>query len=166
MAPSDQDEQSTPAGSRALPGAGRGATAATLSFVLAPTWASASIARERVEAWLHALRWPRGKADDLVLAVSEAVSNSVEHGYLVALYTVDAVGRIDVDAELTAGPTANTRQVVVTVRDGGLWRERDGRDDRHRGHGLQIMRNVSATTSVTTGPEGTTVVLVSRPVPA
>src|SRR5689334_24975487 len=90
MAPSDQDEQSMAAGPRALPGAG-GTTAPALSFVLAPTWASASIARERTESWLRTLHWPQGPAEDLVLAVSEAVSNSVEHGYLVPLHEVDAV---------------------------------------------------------------------------
>jgi hypothetical protein len=32
------------------------------------------------QRWLAALRWPPGQNDDLVLAVNEAVSNSVEHG--------------------------------------------------------------------------------------
>jgi hypothetical protein len=51
------------------------------------------------------------------------------------------------------------------VRDGGLWRDRGDRDDRHRGHGMHIMRSCTSAMSLTTGPEGTTVVLVSLPVP-
>jgi serine/threonine-protein kinase RsbW len=167
MAPSDQDEQPVRAQPVALPGAGEEASAAALSFVLAPTWASASIARERVEDWLGSLRWPSGQADDLVLAVSEAVSNGVEHGYRVAVDEVDVRGRIEVDARMTAGPTTHTRQVEFTVRDGGRWREHGSDDDgRHRGHGVPIMRSCTSTMSITTDPEGTTVAMVSNPVPS
>jgi serine/threonine-protein kinase RsbW len=165
MAPSDQDEQPVRTQPVALPGASGDATAAELSFVLAPTWVSASIARERVEEWLRSLRWPPGQADDLVLAVSEAVSNAVEHGYRVAVYEVDVPGRIEVDGRMTAGPTRHTRQVEFTVRDGGHWREHSGDDDRHRGHGMQIMRSCTSAMSITTDPSGTTIVLVGNPVP-
>src|SRR3954471_9852136 len=78
--PSDQDERPVRPGRSVDP-----ATVADveLHLVLGATWVAPSIARERVEEWLRAQQWPPAQADELVLAVSEAVSNSVEHGYRV-----------------------------------------------------------------------------------
>ena len=44
--------------------------------------ASASIVRERLREWLAAHGWPEPALDDVVLAANEAVSNSIEHGYV------------------------------------------------------------------------------------
>src|SRR5690606_41491977 len=77
MPPSDQDGR--PGGiPRPRPGP---PAAADLRFDLPAELVAPSIARERVERWLHDLRWPAEQLEDLVLALSEAVSNSVEHGY-------------------------------------------------------------------------------------
>ena len=165
MVPSSRDEQS-----RSVPRVPTRRSTDTTpaparSFVLAPTWESASIARERLHAWLQIIVWPPGQTDDLVLAVSEAVSNSVEHGYRVALYQIDVEGHIIVTGRLVAGPNPSTRHVVLTVADGGQWREHPGGNDAHRGHGMPIMRSCSSTMSVTADLEGTTIVLTSQPVP-
>jgi hypothetical protein len=37
--------------------------------------------RRQLRRWLEVLGWPREHADDLLLAVDEAVSNAVEHAY-------------------------------------------------------------------------------------
>ncbi|MBC8091620.1 MAG: ATP-binding protein, partial [Pseudonocardia sp.] len=52
-----------------------------LRFRLLAVPAAASIVRERLRHWLDGLGWPEPELDDVVLAVHEAVSNSVEHGY-------------------------------------------------------------------------------------
>ena len=40
------------------------------------------VARYQVRRWLAALSWPAAALDDIVLAVSEAVTNAVEHAYV------------------------------------------------------------------------------------
>ena len=164
MPPSDQDEQPTRA--RRQPLSASGGTAApseSLAFELRPEWAAASLARERVQRWLAALRWPPGQNDDLVLAVNEAVSNSVEHGYLVHPDDSDVRGSITVEARLVPGSN-HTRSAAFTVRDGGRWRE-PRPDDPHRGHGLHIMRSCVSELSIETTRVGTTVTMISRPAP-
>ena len=69
--------------------------------------------------------------------MNEAVSNSVEHGYLVTPDDIDVPGSIRVEARLVPG-LHHTRSAVFTVRDGGRWREPRA-DDPHRGHGLHII---------------------------
>jgi hypothetical protein len=46
-----------------------------------------SVARQQVHRWLVGLSWPSGQLDDIVLAVSEAVSNAIEYAYLDQLVT-------------------------------------------------------------------------------
>ena len=113
--------------------------------------------------WLTALRWPPAQGDDLVLAVNEAVSNSVEHGYLVTPEDAHVPGSIKVDARLVPGGD-HTRSAVFTVRDGGQWRE-PRPDDTHRGHGLHIMRSCVSELSIETTRLGTIVTMISRPAP-
>jgi anti-sigma regulatory factor (Ser/Thr protein kinase) len=49
--------------------------------VLAADPTSASIVRDQLRKWLGILHWPADAADDVVMAISEAVSNSVDHTY-------------------------------------------------------------------------------------
>jgi anti-sigma regulatory factor (Ser/Thr protein kinase) len=164
MPPSDQDEQPTRARRQPLcAAAGASAPPEILAFALRPEWSAASLARERVTRWLDALRWPPAQGDDLVLAVNEAVSNSVEHGYLVTPDDIDVPGSIRVEARLVPG-LHHTRSAVFTVRDGGRWREPRA-DDPHRGHGLHIMRSCVSELSIETTRLGTIVTMISRPAP-
>lgn len=40
------------------------------------------VVRASVRRWLAGLAWPEDPAEDIVLAVHEAVSNVIEHAYL------------------------------------------------------------------------------------
>lgn len=112
-------------------------TPATLHVRLLAVPAAASIVRERLRARLGGLG--RAELDDVVLAVHEAVSNSVEHGY--------------------AGRAAGE----IVVRDEGRWRPPS--DPGFRGRGIAVMRGCMADVDLSPGVGGTEVAMVSRPVP-
>jgi anti-sigma regulatory factor (Ser/Thr protein kinase) len=117
--------------------------------------AAASLVRGRLRRWLADAGWPREDADNLVIAVSEAVSNSVEHAYRgtrrPGLITVEVGERRD-------------GRVVVTVTDRGRWRPVPD-DPGHRGRGIAMMRAVTDQVDIDHGADGTTVRLVGRAVP-
>ncbi len=123
-----------------------------------------SVVRHRVRHWLTASSWPAGQLEDLVLAISEAVSNAVEHAYL---FDHPCPAMVDIDGEVQAAP-AGRRRVTVIVRDHGRWRPPPIHDENRR-RGIPLMRACMDT--VTIGqPEdhraGTSVVLRSRAVPS
>jgi hypothetical protein len=68
------------------------------SFSLAPNATSASIARDRIAAWLARHNWPPDQSDDLVDAASEGVTNALEHAFLQPLTRTD-------DREQTEAPS-------------------------------------------------------------
>ena len=166
MPPSEQDERSggTP---RPLPdGAARNPAAEDLHFELTPQLVAPSIARDRFERWLGDLRWPSGQSEDLVLALSEAVSNSIEHGYRVRAgqappdlveATVQVRARVLVEE-------SGRRRIALTVRDHGRWRKPVG-PARFRGHGLSIIRACADRFSIDGNAGGTTLTLVTRAAP-
>ena len=130
--------------------------------VLADVHAPA-VVRAQMEAWLDGLGWPEVPRDDLVLAASEAVSNSVEHGYGIGPDRPGHAGDVTVTGRLLDGGTE--RRVELTVADAGHWRPQPAVRD-HRRHGLPIMRACAEELTVTGTRQGTTVVLRSLPVPA
>jgi serine/threonine-protein kinase RsbW len=160
--PSDQDEQ--PLGRAAeRPRGVPAAASSTLELALNAEWVAPSIVRQRVEQWLRELHWSPAQIDELVLAVSEAVSNSVEHGYLVPSDVVDDSGIVSVRGRILVEPDGY-RRAEITVRDEGSWRE-PARSASTRGHGMLIMRTCSDRFSIEHGSGGTTVVLLGRPTP-
>jgi serine/threonine-protein kinase RsbW len=158
--PSDQDERPLRRTAPASPAAG---AALELRLVLNAGWVAPSIARERVEDWLQAHKWPPAQAEELVLAVSEAVSNSVEHGYRVPIDAFDHPETVELLARLSVHADAY-RQVEFRVSDRGTWREPDTGIST-RGHGMLIMRSCTDELVVDGSPSGTTVLLRSRPAP-
>jgi anti-sigma regulatory factor (Ser/Thr protein kinase) len=120
--------------------------------------ASASLVRGRLRRWLAGMRWPRDDADDLVIAVSEAVSNSVEHAYP----DPREAGVIVIEATEETFPR-RLRRIVVTVRDHGRWRPVP-EDPGYRGRGLAMMRAVTDWVDIENGTAGTTVRLFGHPV--
>jgi hypothetical protein len=141
-------------------------------LVLAADWITPAIARDHVRFWLRTHHWSPSHTDDLVLAVNEAVSNSIEHGYGLipeldtpappALPenhqpTVEVRARLDTDSD-------GTRRVEFTIRDRGRWLVPTS-DTTTRGHGVRIMRACVENLRIDHGPAGTTVVLHSRPMP-
>jgi serine/threonine-protein kinase RsbW len=144
-------------------GAGSAGLPASLELTVGAQWIAPSVVRHRVEAWLQALRWPVSNTEELVLAISEAVSNSVEHGYLVPPDAVGHPGVVHVRGRVLAEANGAGR-AEFTVRDGGRWRE-PRREPSNRGHGMLIMRSCVDRFTLEHGPAGTTVVLVSHPAP-
>lgn len=163
--PSDQDKRPR----QAQPTRAKPPAAPTVELVVAADWVAPSIARDRVRRWLTALRWSPAQIDDLVLAVSEAVSNSVEHGYRIQVHgtnhtganttrrTVEVRGRLLVDAD-------RTRRVEFMIRDHGRWIP-PVRRRGNRGHGLTLLRACADHVMIDHTPDGTTVTLRSRPLP-
>jgi anti-sigma regulatory factor (Ser/Thr protein kinase) len=115
------------------------------------------VARHQVRRWLTTLLWPAAHLDDIVLAVSEAVTNAVEHAYVNQL-----PGVIEVRGVVEALTTGLHRATVI-VRDYGRWRLAPTHEQDHRG--ISIMRACMDTVTIgiaDDGCPGTRVVLRSK----
>ncbi|RJK94347.1 response regulator [Vallicoccus soli] len=108
---------------------------------------AAAGARRDLRRHLAAAGVPDDVAYELLVAVSEAVNNAVEHAQDPA--------RPEVEVHLVVAP----RLVRVAVRDSGGWRERRASMDRGRGSTLMA---AFADVRVAAGPTGTTVELERR----
>jgi len=117
-----------------------------------------SIVRRRFRRWLLELCWPELDADDLLLAVSEAVSNAADHAY-----APDRMGDVVVEAECVRGNNGS-RRVVITVRDHGAWRPPPAWHENRR-RGVPLMRACTESVNILGGSAGTRVRMVSKPVP-
>jgi serine/threonine-protein kinase RsbW len=160
--PSDQDEQ--PIGKAAARPEHSSVGAPTLlELELGAEWVAPSVVRQRVSRWLQALRWPPAQIEELVLAVSEAVSNSVEHGYRVPPEAVGHPGVVVVRGRMLPEPDGY-RRVELSIHDDGTWRE-PSRGASTRGHGMLIMRTCVDVIKIDHDSDGTTVVMLSRPTP-
>jgi serine/threonine-protein kinase RsbW len=116
------------------------------------------LARHRLQGWLRLLGWPEAESGDLVLAVSEAVSNAVEHAYLAD----ELAGEVELVAVEVAGLDGACR-VVITVTDHGRWRP-SAPDPGFRGRGLPMIKVLTESHEVRGTPIGTTVQMISYPV--
>jgi Histidine kinase-like ATPase domain/PRC-barrel domain len=94
---------------------------------------------------------PDDQIEDLVLAAGEAASNAVEHAHLPTLPCFDVVAEV------------GEQRARIVVQDHGRWRPPTA--GGHRGRGLQMI-GVLAQATLSVGPQGTTVVLRSRPGPS
>jgi anti-sigma regulatory factor (Ser/Thr protein kinase)/GAF domain-containing protein len=108
--------------------------------------------RRRLESWLLRRGLDHDDIVDVVLAVSEACNNSIDHAY-----SDNGGGPINV----SAGKDAET--VSVVVEDRGTWREPTPSDER--GRGLMLIRHLMHATDVETGSHGTRVSFVRRVAP-
>jgi anti-sigma regulatory factor (Ser/Thr protein kinase) len=125
--------------------------------------------RQRLTGWLSALGWPELAVEDVVFAVSEAVSNCAEHAYPPD--TPDPV--IEVSAVIEPAPGDGKRpgvedqqpgqRVRIRVRDHGTWRP-VGPGPSHRGRGLHMMIALMDDVVIhhsDTGRAGTEIVMIS-----
>ena len=103
--------------------------------------------RAELRRWLAPLDLPDDDRDDLVLAVSEAATNAIEHGYRGG----DPSGRVEVALWRSA------RCLHIAVVDSGTWRQPT--PGRGRGFGLPLMRRLVGAVAVDHGGDGTRVVL-------
>jgi anti-sigma regulatory factor (Ser/Thr protein kinase) len=117
-----------------------------------------SLLRRAFRRWLA--EWPSEEADDLVMALNEAVANVVDHAYLEA--KPDRYRKVGVLAEQVKGPSGEWR-VRIEVTDSGCWRPIPA-DPGHRGRGLLMMRACTESLDIKTTPAGTRVSMLSRAV--
>jgi anti-sigma regulatory factor (Ser/Thr protein kinase)/putative methionine-R-sulfoxide reductase with GAF domain len=99
--------------------------------------------RRTLRHWLEGLGATETETYDVLVAVTEAAANSVEHAY----GPVDA--GFDVEAEMS-----DEGEVCLVVRDQGRWRPPRG---HNRGRGTLLMQELMDHFEVTTGEEGTEV---------
>lgn len=88
--------------------------------------------RQLLSEWLNRGGCAAETAEDLVLAVNEAVSNCVEHAY-----PPGRGGTVAVDA-VAVGCDQGGSHAIVTVTDTGSWRKAP-HDPGFRGRGLAMM---------------------------
>jgi serine/threonine-protein kinase RsbW len=163
--PSEQDERAGGAFGQLSGGAAGPPLAADLRFELVAELVSPSIARDRLDRWLRDLHWPAGQREDIVIALSEAVTNSVEHGYQIhdgAASQNLAAGTVEVRARVLHG--SGRRRIALTVRDEGQWREPET-PAQFRGHGLTIIRACADEFRIEGTVHGTTLTLITRAAP-
>jgi serine phosphatase RsbU (regulator of sigma subunit)/anti-sigma regulatory factor (Ser/Thr protein kinase) len=119
------------------------ATVATPTDVsIAATPESLAQIRTIVRRWLSRAGADDDETSELLVAISEACSNVVEHAYGAA------GGKVELRLELDGS------EVLATVTDHGRWRMPRG---EQRGRGTTLMRAFSDSLTVEKGPEGTTV---------
>ena len=137
--------------------------------------AAQRMVRHAVARWLEAAHWPEDGVEDITLAVTEAVTNVIEHAYLdhdpgsIHLYAwITPAARPATPDGLSAPPATggapkDGRKVIVVVSDHGRWHpERRTVDlNRHRGRGIAMMTALMAAVHVQRASNGTTVVMVS-----
>ncbi len=121
---------------------------AAFSFPASP--GSVAQARGTVRRWLADAPLTPARADDALLAVSEALSNAVEHG------SASAVDPVRVELLESPGGTC-----TVHVRNSGPWR--DAAAAGNRGRGMTIMRSLVDDVRVDNDVAGTTVTLEIGP---
>lgn len=120
-------------------------------------------ARREVRRWLDALGWPVQDAEDVELAVNEAIANVVDHAY-----PPGSPGTATVHAWVSTDPRTRDRRVGVAVTDRGRWAAHhpDGPAPHARGHGLAVMSGCMAELHIQRSVAGTTVVMISAAVPS
>ena len=109
--------------------------------------------RTQVRGWLAPLVLPGDAEDDIVLAVSEAATNCVEHAYPAG------TSGGTVRAHLLDRSPASLPRVV----DHGTWQP-PADQPAHRGRGIEMMRRVMTTVLIHYDRRGTRVFL-SYPLP-
>jgi anti-sigma regulatory factor (Ser/Thr protein kinase) len=119
-----------------------------LHFKVPANAAQLTILRSCIRDWTKEIGMTAGKSDDVVLAVDEALANTVEHAY---------AGRTGV-VVLFAACDRYSDIARVVVSDSGTWRPPPA-DPGTRGRGLPMMRQLSSVFSLHHDAGGTTVVL-------
>jgi anti-sigma regulatory factor (Ser/Thr protein kinase) len=142
----------------------RADVAQTLDLVLAADWISPSVARDRVRGWLRANRWSPAHTDDLVLAINEAISNSIEHGYRIGPDEAPRPETVEIHGTINRAANGS-RQAELVVRDEGVWQPPTEDPRSTRGQGIRLMRACVEHLTIDGTDKGTTVVMHSRPVP-
>lgn len=121
----------------------------TFTRSITPSPVQAAQVRHEFDAWLRRLDVEVTARSEVLLALSEAVSNAVEHG---------SNGRFDRPVVVTG--TLRDDVVAVVVRDHGHWRE--PMPHNGRGRGMGIMRTVMHEVTTECTDHGTVVRMQHR----
>ena len=106
--------------------------------------------RRRLRAWLAHRSVDSDEAAGVVLAVSEACNNAIEHAY-----RDNGGGPVKVSSGAAEGGVLR-----ILVEDHGTWRDDAPSDDR--GRGIKLMEQLMHSTDIQTGLHGTRVTLERR----
>ena len=107
--------------------------------------------RAQLRSWLRSCDVSARVAQDVLVAVGEAIANAIEHGHR------HLPGQ---QVRLRAVSTAD--QLCLTVSDTGRWRTSPPGDRSLRGHGISLMRSLMHQVTIVPSPSGTTVDLYLR----
>ena len=104
--------------------------------------------RRALQRWLKECEASDEESYDITLACNEAFANAIEHAY------GPGDGSVEMDAAFSE------REVSITIRDFGRWREPRG---DNRGRGLDLMEAVMDSVSVVKrSQEGTAILMVRK----
>lgn len=106
--------------------------------------------RAVVRRWLARLGVSEDTQQDLVLAVSEAAANAVEHAY-----PSEPRARAMVELSLWA----ERHVLCLEIVDHGTWRPPVANPPAERGRGIELMRKLADTVAIRQSTTGTTVLL-------
>ena len=149
--------------------------------------ASQRVVRHSVARWLEGAHWPEDGVEDITVAVTEAVTNVIEHAYLdhdpgaIHLYawitpmadpalipaarptTPDGRPVLAAPPPPTGSAATQGRKVIIVVSDRGRWdpQRRTVDLNGHRGRGIAMMTALMAAIHIQRSSNGTAVVLVS-----
>ena len=101
--------------------------------------------RRLVRSWLNRQGVPEHLSSEVLVAVSEAYCNAMEHAYGLE------PGPIEIDGSITDGT------LEVTVRDHGSWRQRATGNGNDGGRGLILMQGLMDHVDIETNGNGTVV---------
>jgi anti-sigma regulatory factor (Ser/Thr protein kinase) len=108
-------------------------------------------ARHAFSQWLKDIALDAGQALDILLAVSEAVTNAMEHG-----------SRFDATLLVSLQATLHGESLTVTVNDHGHWIEPSDQPptrSQHRGRGLHLINELAFDVSIAGSAHGTQIIM-------
>jgi anti-sigma regulatory factor (Ser/Thr protein kinase) len=126
------------------------AAARSFAAVVPATPEQIPTARAELRGWLAAVGVAGGRAQEILLAAGEAVTNAIEHGsHCEPRMTVSTEAFVRGDA------------ISVTVSDSGRWvgDSSASQRSRRRGRGLTLMSGLADQTDTVRTPDGTRVTL-------
>jgi anti-sigma regulatory factor (Ser/Thr protein kinase) len=100
--------------------------------------------RRRLEGWLVQRDVDQADIVDVILAVSEACNNAIEHAY-----------RDNGGGPINVTVAKETEKIRAVVEDHGTWRDQTTSDER--GRGLMLIRQLMDSADLETGLNGTRV---------
>lgn len=106
--------------------------------------------RQDLARWLQPLALDPDQVDEILLAVSEAVTNAVEHG-----------SDCDDSKCVSVQASVQDRTVTVSVKDSGRWisTHPDPATRTHRGRGLIMIREIADSVDIACTDYGTEIVM-------